>query len=77
MQGSSSKILSKKSRPCIYDVKFLALLGASYIYTHDISRLRVKTYVVTEPPVSFSAVNWFEGIATGVINLIYALYSLT
>jgi hypothetical protein len=37
------KISSKKSRPLyiyIYDVKFLALLGAPYIY--DISRLRVK-----------------------------------
>jgi hypothetical protein len=30
----------KKSRPYMYDVKFLALLGAPYIY--DISRLRVK-----------------------------------
>jgi hypothetical protein len=30
----------KKFRPYIYDVKFLALLGAPYIY--DISRLRVK-----------------------------------
>jgi hypothetical protein len=40
MHGSRSKIPSKKSRPYIYDVKFLALLGASYIY--DISRLRVK-----------------------------------
>jgi hypothetical protein len=38
MYGSRSKILSKKSRPCVYDVKFLALLGAPYIY--DISRLR-------------------------------------
>jgi hypothetical protein len=26
----------------IYDVKFLALLGAPYIYIYDISRLRVK-----------------------------------
>jgi hypothetical protein len=47
MHGSRSKIPSKKSRPYIYDVKFLALLGAPYIYiyiythTHDISRLRV------------------------------------
>jgi hypothetical protein len=40
MHGSRSKIPSKKSRPYIYDVKFLALLGAPYIY--DISRLRVK-----------------------------------
>jgi hypothetical protein len=42
MHGSRSKIPSKKSRPDIYDVKFLALLGASYIY--DISRLRVKVH---------------------------------
>jgi hypothetical protein len=34
------KIPSKNSRPYIYDVKFLALVGAAYIY--DISRLRVK-----------------------------------
>jgi hypothetical protein len=33
-----------KSRPYIYDVKFLALLGAPYIY--DISRLRVITCFV-------------------------------
>jgi hypothetical protein len=41
MYGSRSKIPSKKFRPYIYDVKFLALLGAPYIY--DISRLRVKS----------------------------------
>jgi hypothetical protein len=40
MHGSRSKIPSKKSRPYIYDLKFLALLGAPYVY--DISRLRVK-----------------------------------
>jgi hypothetical protein len=40
MHGSRSKISSKKSRPYIYDVKFLALLGAPYIY--DFSKLRVK-----------------------------------
>jgi hypothetical protein len=40
MHGSKSKTPSKKSRPYIYDVKFLAVLGALYIY--DISRLRVK-----------------------------------
>jgi hypothetical protein len=37
MHGSRSKIPSKKSRPYICDIKFLALLGAPYI-----SRLRVK-----------------------------------
>jgi hypothetical protein len=42
MHGSRSKISSKNSRPYIYDVKFLALLGASYIY--DISRLRVNSF---------------------------------
>jgi hypothetical protein len=55
MHGSRSKIPSKKSRPhththththiyiiYIYKIKFLALLGAPYIY--DISRLRVKYY---------------------------------
>jgi hypothetical protein len=40
MHGSRSKIPSKKFRLYIYDVKFLALLGAAYIY--DIIRLRVK-----------------------------------
>jgi hypothetical protein len=40
MHGSRSKIPSNKSRPYIYDVKFLALLGAPYIY--DISRLRAN-----------------------------------
>jgi hypothetical protein len=33
MHGSRGKIPSKKSRPYIYDVTFLALLGAPYIYT--------------------------------------------
>jgi hypothetical protein len=32
MHGSRSKIPSKKSRPYIYDDKFLAVLGAPYIY---------------------------------------------
>jgi hypothetical protein len=41
MHGSRSKIPSKKSRPYIY-IKFLALLGAPYIYIYDISRLRVN-----------------------------------
>jgi hypothetical protein len=41
--GSRSKIPSKKSRPYVYDVKFMALLGAPYIY--DISTLRVKTHI--------------------------------
>jgi hypothetical protein len=41
MHGSRSKIPSKKSHPYINDVKFLALIGAPYIY--DISRLRVKS----------------------------------
>jgi hypothetical protein len=40
MYGSRSKAPIKKSLPYIYDVKFLALLGAPYLY--DISRLRVK-----------------------------------
>jgi hypothetical protein len=38
MHFSRSKITVKKSRPYIYDVKFLALLGATYIY--DISSVR-------------------------------------
>jgi hypothetical protein len=40
MHGSRSKIPSKNSRPYMYDVKFLALLGAPYIY--DISRLTYR-----------------------------------
>jgi hypothetical protein len=43
MHGSRNKIPSKKSRPYIYDVKFLALLGAPYIY--DISRLWVNNNI--------------------------------
>jgi hypothetical protein len=45
MHGSRSKIPSKNLvHIYIYDVKFLALLGAPYIYIHihDISRLRNK-----------------------------------
>jgi hypothetical protein len=40
LHGSRSKIPSKKSRPYIQDIKFLALLGTPYIY--NISRLRVN-----------------------------------
>jgi hypothetical protein len=49
MHGSRSKIPSKKSLPYIYiyDVKFLALLGAPYIYIHDIGRLRVKVLLTS------------------------------
>jgi hypothetical protein len=45
--GSRSKIPSKKSRPYIYiyDVKFLAFLGAPCIY--DISRLRLNSRITT------------------------------
>jgi hypothetical protein len=44
MHGSRSKVPSKKSCPCIHEVKFLAVLWAPYIYIYiyiyDISRLR-------------------------------------
>jgi hypothetical protein len=46
MYGSRSKIPRKKSRPYIYDVKFLALLGAPHIY--DISRLRVNSQQISQ-----------------------------
>jgi hypothetical protein len=44
MHGSRSKIPSKKSRPYIHDVKFLALLGPAYMC--DISRLRVNKKIL-------------------------------
>jgi hypothetical protein len=45
MHGSRRKIHSKKSHPYIYiyNVKFLALLGAPYIYD---SRLRVNLFFI-------------------------------
>jgi hypothetical protein len=46
MYSSRSKTPSKMSRLYIYNVKFLALLGAPYIY--DISRLRVNILVVSD-----------------------------
>jgi hypothetical protein len=46
MHGSRRKIPSKKSRPYIYNVKFLALIGAPSI--SDISRLRVKLLFANE-----------------------------
>jgi hypothetical protein len=52
MHSSRSKIPSKKSCPRIYDVKFLALLGAPYIY--DIIRLRVNLFCVFALHVSGS-----------------------
>jgi hypothetical protein len=42
IHDSRSKIPIKKSRPYIY-IKFLALLGAPYIY--DVSRLRVNCFL--------------------------------
>jgi hypothetical protein len=51
MHGSRSKIPSKKSSPYIYDVKFLALLGAPYIY--DISRLRVNSLYMFQAGLLF------------------------
>jgi hypothetical protein len=49
IRGSRSKIPNKKSRSYtrIYDVKFLVLLGAPYIY--DISRLRVNNMQEVHP----------------------------
>jgi hypothetical protein len=44
MHGSISTIPSKKSCPHIHDVKFLALIGAPYIY--DMGRLRVKSPLI-------------------------------
>jgi hypothetical protein len=59
MHGSRSKIPSKKSRPYIYDVKFLALLGAPYI--HGISRLRVKNgHLLKRKQMTSTA--WVESI---------------
>jgi hypothetical protein len=49
MHGSRSKIPSKKSRPYIHDVKFLALLGAPYVY--GVSRLRVKLNYINQLPI--------------------------
>jgi hypothetical protein len=54
MYGSRGKIPRKKSRPYIY-VKFLALLGATYIY--EISRQRVNveaTQFATQLPTQFA-----------------------
>jgi hypothetical protein len=45
MHGSRIKIPCKQSRPYIYDVKFVALVGAPYIY--DISKLRVNKILLT------------------------------
>jgi hypothetical protein len=56
MHGSRSKAPSEKSLPYVYNIKFLALLGAPYIYDikflallgapyiYDISKLRVKVF---------------------------------
>jgi hypothetical protein len=54
MHGSRNKIPTKKSPSYIYDVKFLALLGAPY--TYDISRLRVNYGLIKRktptPPIT-------------------------
>jgi hypothetical protein len=61
MYGSRSKIPSKNSLPYIYiyDVKFLDLLGAPYIY--DISRLRVNSLLLLQPTYIL-----FETLVAGV-----------
>jgi len=42
-----------------------------------VARFVVKTCMVTEPPVFFTAVYLFEGIDTGVMYQKYAFCSLT
>jgi hypothetical protein len=61
MHGSRSKIPRKKSLPYIYiyDVKFLALLGARYIY--DISKLRIKKGAGKRSHYSDLATSWKAG----------------
>jgi hypothetical protein len=67
MHGARSKIPGKNSSPYIY-VKFLALLGAPYIY--DISRLRVNR---TQSSVAIGLVTGHNTLIThlhlmGLIN---------
>jgi hypothetical protein len=57
MHGSRSKIPSKKSRPYIYDVKFLALLGAPYVY--DIRRLRVNFHHSVPRMFAYAVTAWW------------------
>jgi hypothetical protein len=70
MHDSRSKISSKKSRPYIYDIKFLASLGAPYTYMYiymyicDISRLRVKSLcmfraLLAHLKEAFTSGTWF------------------
>jgi hypothetical protein len=68
MHGSRSKIPNKKSRPYIYtyDVKFLALLGAPYIY--DISRLRVKQEHLLSNGIKVKNVVLLNTVVWQVIN---------
>jgi hypothetical protein len=68
MHGSRSKIPSKKSRPYIHDVKFLALLRAPYIY--DISKLRVKRIKKGKavPKNAVKAYRWSGGKAQLILN---------
>jgi hypothetical protein len=58
MHGSRSKIPSKKSRPYIYDVKFLALLGAPYIYM-----ILVGKGLSSKPCVGFCTLNFRQNIS--------------
>jgi hypothetical protein len=44
VQEANSEVKKSRLYASIYDVKFLALLGAPYIY--DISRLRVNVYLL-------------------------------
>jgi hypothetical protein len=68
MHGSISKIPSKISRPFTHDVKFLALLGASYIY--DVSRLRVKdVFVQGDQNFSVHLIITIQEIACNVQNV--------
>jgi hypothetical protein len=60
MHSPRSKIPSKKSRPYIY-IKFLALLGAPYIY--DISRLTVNVSLQMSMPI-------LQGISASTLILL-------
>jgi len=53
------------------------VIECSACLNERVLRFIVKTCVVTEPPISFTAVYLFQGIDTGVIYQKYAFYSLT
>jgi len=72
MEGSNGAFIFEYVSMLVWRV-----IECSACLNERVVRFVVKTCLVTEPPVSFTAVYLFEGIDTGVMYLKSAFCSLT